>query len=344
LIITASGVQPLSVEKQLENQQARQAIIPEPAPDNEPPSGPKKKVSKRAVTLDPAHTSPEIVQATQRLRGQVEKVFRRQRDKARDTATRLLKGKLEAAWSNSSRTTGRSSPSPLSRSSSSFTSTSCTFVKAENDKPEEIADDIYASIAPDFQDIPPEARAAIEQAVLAGISKGMLDLGTADSKLIGSANRTAADYAAERAAELVGMKYDAEGNLVENPNAEWAITDTTRDRLREIVKNAFEQDTPISELIDNIADADSFSEQRAELIARTEVSMAQVKGNYEVWKQSGLVRKVKWLISADHDIEDECDSNGDEEVEFGQVFPSGDLTPPAHPRCMCVLVATEIAG
>lgn len=34
------------------------------------------------------------------------------------------------------------------------------------------------------------------------------------------------------AAEMVGMKYDAEGNLVPNPSAKWAISETTRDELR----------------------------------------------------------------------------------------------------------------
>jgi hypothetical protein len=34
---------------------------------------------------------------------------------------------------------------------------------------------------------------------------------------------------------LIGKKYNADGNLVDNPNAKWAISDTTRDVTREII-------------------------------------------------------------------------------------------------------------
>jgi hypothetical protein len=31
-------------------------------------------------------------------------------------------------------------------------------------------------------------------------------------------------------------------------------------------------------------------------------------------------------------------------VEFGEPFPSGDLYPPVHPRCICSCMAAEIEG
>jgi hypothetical protein len=34
---------------------------------------------------------------------------------------------------------------------------------------------------------------------------------------------------------LVGKKYNADGKLVDNPNAKWAISDTTRDVTRETI-------------------------------------------------------------------------------------------------------------
>jgi len=34
---------------------------------------------------------------------------------------------------------------------------------------------------------------------------------------------------------LIGKKYNADGNLVDNPNAKWAISDTTHDVTREII-------------------------------------------------------------------------------------------------------------
>jgi hypothetical protein len=54
------------------------------------------------------------------------------------------------------------------------------------------------------------------------------------------------------------MKYDADGDLVENPNARWAITDTTRQRLRDLETKAFDEGwtpddlaTAVNELIDD---------------------------------------------------------------------------------------------
>jgi hypothetical protein len=48
----------------------------------------------------------------------------------------------------------------------------------------------------------------------------------------------AVDFAASRAAELVGRKYNEAGELVENPNAQWAINDTTRDWLKGEIRDA----------------------------------------------------------------------------------------------------------
>ena len=79
----------------------------------------------------------------------------------------------------------------------------------------------------------------------AGASTGLVQLEIRDTKLISAVNTIAADYAKARSAELVGMQYDDDGNLVENPNAEWAISDTTRVKIRSIVTEAFQDETDI---------------------------------------------------------------------------------------------------
>src|SRR5271168_2668055 len=48
------------------------------------------------------------------------------------------------------------------------------------------------------------------------------------------------DYAKNRAAELIGMRVQDDGTLVPNPDAKWAITDTTRDAINRSVQNALE--------------------------------------------------------------------------------------------------------
>lgn len=162
------------------------------------------------------------------------------------------------------------------------------------------------------------------------------------SAVISEVNQVAASYAEERAAELVGMKW-VDGELVQNPNAAMAITDSTRNMLREIITEAFEHEAPISELVDRIRQAGVFSEERAKLIADTEVKFAQSRGNLAAWKKVGVVKKVRWITSSLHDEEDECDENEDAgSVDLGSNFPSGVPAPPAHPRCRCTAAIAEL--
>jgi len=152
-------------------------------------------------------------------------------------------------------------------------------------------------------------------------------------------NQLAADYAKERAAELVGKKW-VDGVLVDNPSAEWAISETTRARLRDLVDDAFEDGMTPEQLEAAILDLGDFSEERAETIARTELAMAQSEGAIEGWRQSGVVAGKRWLLGSEHGDPDECDENSDAGViALGDAFPSGDDTAPAHPRCTCDVIA-----
>lgn len=303
IIITGSGPVPLSQDKQVENAKSMAAAMPKPQPKPGEPDGgaPEKIAKRRKAIIDPAHDTPARLRARARLESALSKVFLRQKEKAGAEAKRLLKVR-----------------------------------KADDSR--RIADEIYAAIQSEFAALPAEARAALEQAAVSGINDAWLQIEITDSDVIAGANRQAADYAAKRAAEMVGMKYDEEGALVPNPNAKWAISDTTRDRLREIIKNAFEEKTPFSELIGNIQDADIFSENRAAMIARTEISRAQVNANLDAWKATGLVSKVKWL-AVGPDPCPICEDNDGVIRGIGEEFPSGDIMPLAHPNCYCILQA-----
>jgi SPP1 gp7 family putative phage head morphogenesis protein len=211
------------------------------------------------------------------------------------------------------------------------------------------SDALIAQLKRDFEDLPTGVRAPLASAMLSGVGQGMLQIDVSNAALLAEANTVAQDYATERAAELVGMTYDVNGNLVANPNAKWAISDTTRDRIREIIFEAFGEETPLRELRDEIAAAleeegadGIFSEMRADLIARTEVKNAQSRGNYSVWEKSNLVKSVQWMTSEDPEVCPECDGNDGVIVEMGQPFPSGDLYPGVHPRCRCSLVVHEV--
>lgn len=218
--------------------------------------------------------------------------------------------------------------------------------KAKADDARAFADAIIALIEKNWEQLPALVRPSLEAAQLSGVGKGMLQIDVSNSALLSSSNVSAMEYARERAAEMVGMKRDEEGNLAENKNAKWAISDTTRDRIREIVADAFTKETSIAEIAQEIegalqaeaANGDIFSPERARLIAETEVANAQSAGNYSVWNGSGLVTHLKWLTSEDEKVCEVCDENDNVVVPIGRPFPSGDLYPGAHPRCRCVLV------
>lgn len=199
-----------------------------------------------------------------------------------------------------------------------------------------------------FATLPSEVRESIESAALAGAGNGLLQVDVTNSKLISSTNEAAKDYAVNRAAELVGMKRDSEGNLVPNPDARFAISDTTRQKIRRIVANAFTKDTPITDIQKAIQRAlrqeqdgeGIFSDARARMIARTEIMRAQTTANLNVWRKSGVVKKLQWLTVEDDKVCPECDSNDQAIVKIGRAFPSGARMPgDDHPLCRCILTA-----
>ncbi|MGD0154688.1 MAG: phage minor head protein [Terracidiphilus sp.] len=162
------------------------------------------------------------------------------------------------------------------------------------------------------------------------------------SSVISDVNQVAMDWARDHAAERIGTKwYDGEKGT--GPSEKWAISESTRNRLRGVITEAFSRETSIKELAQRIREAGGFSEERAKLIADTEANMAMSHGNVAAWKKTGVVKSIKWLKSSLHNVPDECDLNADGgAVLLGQAFPSGDEAPPAHPGCRCVVAIAEL--
>lgn len=210
--------------------------------------------------------------------------------------------------------------------------------------PDEFADEVNDAVVNEWLLLPDSVRQALLDSFTAGISKGIEDVSLSDTAVISAVNTTAQSWARDRAAELIGMKYTDDGDLIPNPDAKWVIADTTRDEIRQIVADAFADETKMEDLTTAIREAGAFSDWRATMIAKTESSMAMIAGNYSTWQASGLVKGLRWLLSDDHDEEDDCDLNADEEVAFGEMFPSGNFMPPLHPNCWCSVVATAIEG
>jgi len=222
--------------------------------------------------------------------------------------------------------------------------TSKKFRKADEDDLKHLLDDddFWTSL---WIALPGDLTPELEAAVRAGMSKGMLeaDVNINSSDAINSLNAIAHEFASTRAAEMVGMAYDADGKLVPNPKAQYVISDTTRDQLRTLITQAFEDNTPLPELVQDIKDAGTFGIVRAQMIANTEVSRAQAGGTYSVWEQTGIVQTVRWQNSNLPGVCEDCIENAEAgEIKFGTKFPSGSLYPPDHPNCRCVVYAGKV--
>lgn len=169
-----------------------------------------------------------------------------------------------------------------------------------------------------------------------------ISVGAPADYLVTQVHEKAAEYARARAAEMVGMRRMANGDLVQNPHAKWAITQGTRDELRGIITEAIDPGLEPDELREAIKDSGAFSDQRADLIARTELARAHSEGNLIGMKESAEVVgpfKKKWLTAGDARVSPECRANQAQgPIPLDAHFSSGDDTPPAHPRCRCVLV------
>ena len=146
-------------------------------------------------------------------------------------------------------------------------------------------------------------------------------------------------FADARAAELVGMKWDETAQAyIDNPSAEWAITDSTRDMLNDTIAQGVKDQLSTDALAEQIQNSYAFSEARAQTIARTEIAYAHTQGTLMGWKNSGVVDGKEWLAS--DDACEECQANAEAgTIPIDGDFPSGDDGPPCHPNDECAILA-----
>jgi len=147
------------------------------------------------------------------------------------------------------------------------------------------------------------------------------------------ANDKAVDYARDRSAWMVGKTYDDDGNLVDNPDAEYSIDDSTREMIRGDITTAMEQGMSNGDLADLLSQNYAFSDDRAMMIARTETAAADVQGNLALYRESGQVDTKEWIVG--EDCCDDCQQLDGEVVSLDGTFSDGSDAPPAHPMCRC---------
>lgn len=169
------------------------------------------------------------------------------------------------------------------------------------------------------------------------------DIAATDAKapggLVDQVYDRAVKYSDERAAEMVGKRKLADGSLIENPNAVWRIDEPTRNEIRNVIADGLQDNIGTNKIADNIRAATAFSEERAQIIAETEILKANNMGALEgmqIAVANGVAIRKEW----DCDIEPCLICLGNElagPIELLEAFPSGDLAPGAHPSCRCTL-------
>lgn len=183
--------------------------------------------------------------------------------------------------------------------------------------------------------VEPIIRRAAEDGAVAALLQVMPDPAVG---MVTNIRSRAVKWAHDRAAEMVGMKWVG-GELVQNPAAEWQITEGTRDMIRAQVVEAMQNGDSVQELAGRLKKSHAFSNARARTIARTETAIADNTGNLIGWEETGLVAGKRWITAEDDKVSEICNTNGKMGViGLHEHFAHGGMTPPAHPNCRCTVV------
>lgn len=189
---------------------------------------------------------------------------------------------------------------------------------------------ILEAIGIDWHELGDALEPILEDIARDGIGAAAEQLGLDVDDLFEQANKKAIDWAQDHAASLVTE-----------------IEETTRKRLAQDVSAAIEEGLSVDELADRLSESYAFSDTRADLISRTELAFADVKGNCLAYAESGVVDGLIWITANEGEDDrtcEDCQINNGARVGIGpdgeatEPFPSGDTTVPAHPGCLCDLL------
>ena len=187
-----------------------------------------------------------------------------------------------------------------------------------------------------------QAAEEVAEAALARVGLGD------DEGMVEKVSARAVAIARDRAAELVGMRWDADSeSFIQNPNAEMAITDSTRDMIRTIIADGLENNLSAEDIADQIESSVAFSPERADLVAKTEITRTNsdaALSAYRDARDAGVRLKKRWLVAA-QDVCDDCTKNAKQgAIELDAQFQSGDDGPPNHPNCRCSVSPVVYTG
>jgi len=153
----------------------------------------------------------------------------------------------------------------------------------------------------------------------------LLEIGVPrDSGMFNQLNVRAVASAKDRAATLVSQ-----------------IDEATRNEIREVITTGLTEGMSAQDVSDYLQETYSFSEVRADMIARTENANANNQGVLEGMRElqeQGVKIKKGW--NPDALACPICVENGDAGfIELDDVFPDYSEAPPAHPNCRCNMIS-----
>jgi hypothetical protein len=351
MIKTATGMVPIDANTIEGKKAAMDELGPPPGAfddPNAPPRGREGKQPPQGAKTEHDKTEPEVgkLAGSPFVKAKVPKGWRQlQPVSAERKFARTIKRDLQKRIAKQLRTTANNVAEQVA-------SKIAHVAKADEDPEERRAriERIARQIAADVDLDGLDAIADITAEELARLTQDtgrrvLAQLGVSDSnELVDQVNERAVAMARDHAADLVGKRW-VDGELVDNPNAEFAIDETTRDMLRATIADGLEENLGRDDIIDAIVDSYGFSEERAELIAVTEIARANsdaaLMGYRTARDEAGVTSKKVWLTAEDDLVdEDVCVPNGEAgPIDLDDVFPSGDDAPPGHPRCRCALAA-----
>jgi SPP1 gp7 family putative phage head morphogenesis protein len=134
----------------------------------------------------------------------------------------------------------------------------------------------------------------------------------------------AEEYGASRGAEMIGKKL-VNGMLVDNPNAEWVISDWTRERANAMLSEALSEGWSYQSFSSRLEDSGLFDGARADLVARNEIALAMAGGKAASFHEAG----VEYVYIYDGDFDEECAARDGTIVSLDE----WEAQPYMHPNC-----------
>jgi HK97 family phage portal protein len=122
-----------------------------------------------------------------------------------------------------------------------------------------------------------------------------------------------------------------------------SIADTVRGEITRRIIQGVNDGKGADDIAESIGEFfDTQSQWRALRIARSEVISGYAEGTLEGYRQSGIVKRKRWLTAGDSRVDPECEMNEKQgAIPLDSLFASGHQAPIIHSNCRCVLTTGD---